>query len=213
MLAYLRTRRSVRAFTAAPRRARRARARARGRGHRAVEHQPPAVALHGRDRARARARRSPPPCAPRADEMKAIIARGHHAEDFGNYGDFFHEPLESAAAIIVPQYREHPDLIADLHRLGRRRSEPIHDQRAPCRPSSARPAPPSWRCCSRPTPRASAPAGWPARWSRATRSDGCSASPPPWRMVGAVAIGHPAARRPPQPAGPQVDRRVTEFIE
>src|SRR4051794_11679542 len=22
----------------------------------------------------------------RADEMKAIIARGHHAEDFGNYG-------------------------------------------------------------------------------------------------------------------------------
>ena len=34
--------------------------------------------------------------APATDEMKAIIARGHHAEDFGNYGDFFHEPLASA---------------------------------------------------------------------------------------------------------------------
>ena len=44
--------------------------------------------------------------------MKAIIARGHHADDYGSYGDFFHEPLDSAAAIIVPQYREYPDLIA-----------------------------------------------------------------------------------------------------
>lgn len=41
----------------------------------------------------------------RADEIKAIIQRGHHAEDFASYGDFFHEPLEGAAAIIVPQYR------------------------------------------------------------------------------------------------------------
>ena len=50
----------------------------------------------------------------RAEEMKAVIQRGHHAEDFGNYGDFFHEPLLSAAVIIVPQYREFPDLIANL---------------------------------------------------------------------------------------------------
>src|SRR6187431_2796110 len=35
-------------------------------------------------------------------EMKAIIARGHHAEDFGNYGDFFHEPLASAQVIVIP---------------------------------------------------------------------------------------------------------------
>lgn len=47
-------------------------------------------------------------------EMKAIIARSHHAEDFGNYGDFFHEPLAAAQVIIVPQYREYPDLIANL---------------------------------------------------------------------------------------------------
>ena len=41
----------------------------------------------------------------RAEEMKAIVARGHHAAEFGNYSDFFHEPLEGAAAIIIPQYR------------------------------------------------------------------------------------------------------------
>jgi nitroreductase len=50
----------------------------------------------------------------RAQEMKDIISRGHHAQDFGAYGDFFHEPLFSATAIVVPQYREHPDLIANL---------------------------------------------------------------------------------------------------
>lgn len=50
----------------------------------------------------------------RADEMKAIIQRGHHADEYANYGDFFHEPLASAAVIIVPQYREYPDLMANL---------------------------------------------------------------------------------------------------
>lgn len=52
--------------------------------------------------------------AARTAEIKAIIARSHHAEDFGNYGDFFHEPLASAQVIVVPQYREYPDLIANL---------------------------------------------------------------------------------------------------
>lgn len=50
----------------------------------------------------------------RATEIKAIIARGHHAEDYGSYGDFFFEPLRDAAAIVVPQYRPYPDLIANL---------------------------------------------------------------------------------------------------
>ena len=77
----------------------------------------------------------------RAEEMKAIISRGHHAEDFGNYGDFFHEPLESAAAIVVPQYREYPDLIANLIASGGGDPAAFDDRRAPCRPSSARPRP------------------------------------------------------------------------
>jgi len=50
----------------------------------------------------------------RADAMKAIIRRGHHGDDFGNYGDFFHEPLQGAAAIVIPQYRDYPDLIANF---------------------------------------------------------------------------------------------------
>ena len=50
----------------------------------------------------------------RADEMKAIIRQGHHAQDFGNYSDFFHEPLEAAALIVIPQYRPYPDLIANF---------------------------------------------------------------------------------------------------
>ena len=50
----------------------------------------------------------------RVEEMKATIALGHHAEDFGGYGEFFYEPLETAKVVIVPQYRVYPDLIAGL---------------------------------------------------------------------------------------------------
>lgn len=46
--------------------------------------------------------------------MKQTIARSHHAEDFERYGDFFFEPLERAAAVVVPQYRTHDDLIERL---------------------------------------------------------------------------------------------------
>jgi nitroreductase len=56
--------------------------------------------------------------ASRTSEIKAIIAKSHHAEDFGSYGDFFHEPLASANVIVVPQYRPYPDLIANLIESG-----------------------------------------------------------------------------------------------
>lgn len=48
----------------------------------------------------------------RVEAVQAIVRRSHHADDFANYGDFFHEPLQSAAAVIVPQFRSYPDLIA-----------------------------------------------------------------------------------------------------
>lgn len=48
----------------------------------------------------------------RVEVLKSIVVRSHHAEDFANYGDFFHEPLHSASAIMVPQFRAYPDLIA-----------------------------------------------------------------------------------------------------
>ena len=54
----------------------------------------------------------------RTEAMKDIIRRSHHAEEFGSYGDFFFEPLETAAAIVVPQYREYPDLLAELIHSG-----------------------------------------------------------------------------------------------
>lgn len=50
----------------------------------------------------------------RAEAMRTVIERGHHAEDFARYSDFFHEPLERAAVIIVPQFRTHPDLLRNL---------------------------------------------------------------------------------------------------
>jgi len=54
----------------------------------------------------------------RTEEMKAIIRRGHHGDEFDSYGDFFFEPLETATTIIVPQYREYPDAIAHLIESG-----------------------------------------------------------------------------------------------
>lgn len=54
----------------------------------------------------------------RTTELKAVIANSHHASEFGSYGDFFVEPIEAARVIIVPQYREYPDLIAQLIRSG-----------------------------------------------------------------------------------------------
>lgn len=54
----------------------------------------------------------------RAVEMRQVIAQGHHADEYANYGDFFHEPLAAAQAIIIPQYRDYPDLIANLIESG-----------------------------------------------------------------------------------------------
>lgn len=54
----------------------------------------------------------------RTEAMKAVIRKSHHAEDFGSYADFFFEPLQTAAAIVIPQYREYPDLIAQLIESG-----------------------------------------------------------------------------------------------
>ncbi|HVK88088.1 MAG TPA: nitroreductase family protein [Kofleriaceae bacterium] len=113
MLELLRTRRSVRAFTHQP--------VARDVMERVLEGAITAPSSTNRQpwrfavvRARAMRERLVAAVAARTAEIKAIIARSHHAEDFGNYGDFFHEPLASAQVIVIPQYREYPDLIANL---------------------------------------------------------------------------------------------------
>lgn len=56
--------------------------------------------------------------ATRVAAMKAIIEKSRHAESYGDYGDFFFEPLGAAQVIVIPQYREYPDLIANLIESG-----------------------------------------------------------------------------------------------
>jgi len=148
--------------------------------------------------------------ADKAAEMKAIIARSHHAEDFGDYGDFFHEPLASAAAIVVPQYRPYPDLIANLIESGG--GDPARFSTA-----SAMQA----ELCS-----TSAAIMALLLQAHAEGLGACMMAGPmvakdelhallritePWRMVGAIALGHPAA----VPSGPSrkpLDR-VVDWID
>jgi len=149
----------------------------------------------------------------RAEQMKAIIARGHHADDYGSYGDFFHEPLDSAAAIIVPQYREYPDLIAAFIASGG--GDP-----AAFTTSAAMQA----ELCSTSAAvmvllLAAHAEGLGACWmagpmiARAEVCALCEISEP-WHMLGAIAVGHPAPASPSaiKPARKPLDRVIT-FIE
>lgn len=145
----------------------------------------------------------------RSEEMKAIIRRGHHAEDFGNYGDFFHEPLESAAAIVVPQYREYPDLIANLLESGGANPRDFHTASAMqaelCSTSAA---------CMALLLQAHAE-GLGACWMAGPmvardRIGALLDIREPWRMVGAIALGWPAQEPQVQPRK-GLERVVTWF--
>ncbi len=161
-------------------------------------------------RSRALRKRIVAAVADKTAEMKAIIARSHHAEDFGDYGDFFHEPLASAAVIVVPQYRPYPDLIANLIESGggdpRRFSTATAMQAELCSTSAAIMAL--------------------LLQAHAEGLGACMMAGPmvakdeihallriaePWRMVGAIALGHPA-ETPPSRSRKPLDR-VVEWIE
>jgi F420 biosynthesis protein FbiB-like protein len=137
----------------------------------------------------------------RAEEMKAIIRQGHHAEDFGKYGDFFHEPLSTAAAIIVPQYRVYPDLIANLVASGGGDPTKFHTaasmQAELCSTSAAVMA----------LLQQALAEGLGACWMSGPMIardalQGLLDIREPWKMVGAVAVGYPDERPAKQPRKP-----------
>lgn len=146
----------------------------------------------------------------RADEMKAIIQRGHHAEDFGNYGDFFHEPLLTAAVIVIPQYRAYPDLIANLLASGGADPKQFHTAGAM-----------QAELCS-----TSAAVMNLLLQAHASGLGGCWMAGPmiardricalldiaePWNMVGAIALGYSSDPAPEQKPRKPMDRVVQWF--
>jgi len=146
----------------------------------------------------------------RAAEIEAIIARGHHADDYASYGDFFHEPLETAAAIVIPQWREYPDLIADLIASGGGDPSAYHTARSMqaelCSTSAAVMAlllqahAEGLGACWMAGPMIAKPEIEELLGIRA-----------PFCMVGAVAIGHPVGDAP--PPGRKPIERVVQWVE
>lgn len=143
----------------------------------------------------------------RCEEMKAVIRRGHHAEDFGSYGDFFWEPLAAAPVIVIPQYRAYPDLIANLIASGGGDPSQYHTagsmQAELCSTSAA---------VMNLLDQAHAE-GLGACWMAGpmvARDDVCAllGIAEPWRMVGAIALGWPEKRPDKQPRKP-IDKVVT----
>jgi nitroreductase len=146
----------------------------------------------------------------RTTEIKAVIAKSHHAEDFGSYGDFFFEPLESAQAIVIPQCREYPDLIAQLIESG-------GGDRASFETPGAMPA----ELCATSAAimnilnQANAE-GLGACWMAGpmvARADIYKLLDlaPPWRMLGAIALGWPEAPPAERPGRKPIDKIVTWY--
>lgn len=208
MLEWLRSRRSVRTFTAEP--------VARDVLERVLEGAITAPSSTNRQpwrfavvRAAAMREKIVEAVAAKTAEIKAIIARSHHAEDFGNYGDFFHEPLASAQVIVVPQYRAYPDLIANLIASGG--GDPARFSTASAMQSELVSTSTAIMAL--------------LLQAHAEGLGACMMAGPmvaraeiqallgidePWRMVGAIAIGHPEGGQPARGRKP-LDRVVTWF--
>ena len=141
------------------------------------------------------------------------MRRGHHVDAFGTYPDFFHEPLEPAAGIIVPQYREHDDLIASFIASGGgdpsrfTTSAAMHAELA------------STAAAVMLLLVAAHAEGLGACWmagpmiarDELARLLGIA---PPWKLLGAVSLGYPLdpSATPPSPGRKPLDR-VVDFIE
>jgi nitroreductase len=148
----------------------------------------------------------------RTEAIKAVIRRGHHAEDFGSYGDFFWEPLAEAKVIVVPQHRAHADQLAALLASG-----------------GADPADFTTAAAMRPELCATSAAvmalllqahaeGLGACWMAGptvARDDihALLGVREPWCMVGAIALGVPVGPPPAAPERRPIDKVVTWYDE
>lgn len=199
-LAWLRARRSVRAFTGRP--------VARDALARLVEAAISAPSSSNRQPWRFAVVTAPGPRRAIAEVVRAraqaigeVVRRGPHGEEFGTYGDFFWEPLAGAAAIVVPQAREHADLLARFI-------------------VSAGADPADFELPGAMQPEVCALGGAVMAMllqARAEELGACwMAGPmvarreierlldiaPPWRMAGAIAVGHPVAAAAPSARKP-----------
>ena len=146
----------------------------------------------------------------RCAEIKEIINRSHHAEEYNGYGDFFHEPLQAAQAIIIPQYREYPDLIANLIESGG--GDPSQFDTA-----SAMQAELCSTCGGIMTLLLQAHAeGLGACWMAGPmvarqQIEALLGIKGPWRMVGGIALGYPLETPEAKPRKPL--KRVVQWFE
>jgi nitroreductase len=190
MLEHLRTRRSVRAFTAAPV-ARDALARlvtAATTAPSATNRQPWRFVVVTAPRAR---RAIVDAVRAATEAIDRVVRTGTHADEWGSYGDFFWQPLASAAAIILPTVREPPDALAGFLRSAG--ADPARYQL----PSAMKPE----RCALGGAVMAlllqAHAEGLGAAWMAgpmvacAELSAACGIVPP-WQLAGAIAVGHPA---------------------
>lgn len=144
----------------------------------------------------------------RTAEIEAIIARGHHADDFGSYGDFFYEPIESAQVIVIPQYRRFPDVIAQLIASGggdpAQFDTPSAMQSELCSTSAA------VMCLLLQATAEGLGACWMAGPTVARKDiESLLGIAAPWRMVGAIALGWPEAPPADRPGRKPLDHVVT----
>ena len=146
----------------------------------------------------------------RCAAIQEVIARGHHAEDFASYGDFFFEPLASAAVIIVPQHRVHADLIARLIASGG--GDPTRFTTPAAMPTEVCSTSAAVMALLLQAHAEGLGACWMAGPTVA-RDDvkALLGIQDPWQPLGAIALGHPAGAAAAAPARKPIDKIVTWF--
>jgi coenzyme F420-0:L-glutamate ligase/coenzyme F420-1:gamma-L-glutamate ligase len=145
------------------------------------------------------------------DAIDQIVRTGAHAAEWGAYGDFFWQPLASSSAIIVPLVREPPDTLAGFLRSAG--ADPERFQL----PSAMKPE----RCALGGAVMAlqlqAHAEGLGTAWMAGpmvacAEVEAACGITRPWHMVGAIAVGHPAAV-PAAPARKSLDDMISWIEE